>query len=222
MCGRRRRCNYGRVAEVMSTRDGGRLQEGRAGDRVRRRSEADATVRFSRSEPGSRRLGGSPCRAAGWRRWSPFRTQQKFDDAQETVPVEIVTDAQFNQIMKGEKTAKEVKPRQPRRQDRRAEVETQDRRRRSPRPRRDVPAPPPPMKRQPDRGSRGQAADSDTPPRQRRAASARAARSRRQPPVKPPPPAEGRAGRRRPAEPVKPPPRPSRRKSRRQAGSEAA
>lgn len=36
-----------------------------------------------------------------------FSDTKKFDDAQETVPVDIVTDAQLNQVMKGEKTAKE-------------------------------------------------------------------------------------------------------------------
>lgn len=39
-----------------------------------------------------------------------FSSVQKFDDVQETVPVEMVTDAQFNQIMRGEKTTKEVRP----------------------------------------------------------------------------------------------------------------
>ncbi|PNG26800.1 cell envelope biogenesis protein TolA [Methylocella silvestris] len=35
-----------------------------------------------------------------------FAHSSKFDDAQETIPVEMLTDSQFNQIMKGEKTAK--------------------------------------------------------------------------------------------------------------------
>ncbi len=39
-----------------------------------------------------------------------FSSTEKFDDQQETVPVEIVTDNQFNQIMKGDKSAKEVRP----------------------------------------------------------------------------------------------------------------
>jgi colicin import membrane protein len=43
-----------------------------------------------------------------------FSEAPKFDEAQESVPVEIVTDQQFNQIMKGEKTAKETKPLPPR------------------------------------------------------------------------------------------------------------
>lgn len=34
----------------------------------------------------------------------------KFDDAVEMVPVDLVTDSELNQIMKGEKTAREVKP----------------------------------------------------------------------------------------------------------------
>ncbi|MGH6846400.1 MAG: cell envelope biogenesis protein TolA [Methylocella sp.] len=36
----------------------------------------------------------------------------RFDDTQESVPVEILSAQQFNQIMKGEKTAAEVQPRQ--------------------------------------------------------------------------------------------------------------
>ncbi|MBG0811888.1 cell envelope biogenesis protein TolA [Methylosinus sp. H3A] len=73
-----------------------------------------------------------------------FSDTKKFDDAQETVPVDIVTDAQINQVMKGEKTAKEIKPVQ--RADKIAEQhETK------PLPplaeaKKDVAAPPPPMK----------------------------------------------------------------------------
>src|ERR1700732_4850770 len=36
----------------------------------------------------------------------------QFDEAQESIPVEIFSAQQFNQIMKGEKTAAQVKPRQ--------------------------------------------------------------------------------------------------------------
>ncbi|MDE2577509.1 MAG: cell envelope biogenesis protein TolA [Hyphomicrobiales bacterium] len=39
-----------------------------------------------------------------------FSRTEKFDDAQEAVPVEIVTDQAFSQIAKGEKSAKEAKP----------------------------------------------------------------------------------------------------------------
>lgn len=39
-----------------------------------------------------------------------FSQTPKFDDIQETVPVEVVTDNQFNEIMRGEKTAKAVRP----------------------------------------------------------------------------------------------------------------
>ena len=39
-----------------------------------------------------------------------FTSTPKFEDAQEAVPVEVVTDKQFNEIMKGEKTAKAVQP----------------------------------------------------------------------------------------------------------------
>ena len=39
-----------------------------------------------------------------------FADAKKFDDAQESVPVEMVTQQQLNEIMKGDKTAKEAKP----------------------------------------------------------------------------------------------------------------
>lgn len=39
-----------------------------------------------------------------------FSTTEKFDDQQETVPIEVVTDNQFNQIMKGDHSAKAVRP----------------------------------------------------------------------------------------------------------------
>ena len=52
-----------------------------------------------------------------------FSQEPKFDDAQEAVPVETISDAQFSQIMKGEKTAKSVAPKP--RVDRVAKVEEQ-------------------------------------------------------------------------------------------------
>lgn len=39
-----------------------------------------------------------------------FSSNEKLDDVQETVPVEVITDNQFNEIMKGDKAAKEVQP----------------------------------------------------------------------------------------------------------------
>jgi len=39
-----------------------------------------------------------------------FSDAPKFQEAQESVPVEVITDAQLNEIMRGEKTAKDVKP----------------------------------------------------------------------------------------------------------------
>jgi colicin import membrane protein len=81
-----------------------------------------------------------------------FSETKNFEDAQETVPVEIVTDQQFNQITKGEKTAKETLPKPavqvqkqadvPEPKPRPAEVEAKT----------DVPTPPPPLKRIPDPG----------------------------------------------------------------------
>jgi hypothetical protein len=39
-----------------------------------------------------------------------FADARRFEDAQEAVPVDIVTDSAVNEVMKGEKTAKEIKP----------------------------------------------------------------------------------------------------------------
>jgi colicin import membrane protein len=43
-----------------------------------------------------------------------FSDAPKFKEAEESVPVEVITNEQFNQIMRGEKTAKETKPLPPR------------------------------------------------------------------------------------------------------------
>ena len=74
----------------------------------------------------------------------------QFDEAQESVPVEIFSAQQFNQIMKGEKTAAQVKPLQ--RAEKIAELAELN-----PQPSpsdapKDVSAPPPPLKRQADPG----------------------------------------------------------------------
>jgi colicin import membrane protein len=89
-----------------------------------------------------------------------FSDSRKFEDAQESVPVEMLTDQQFNQVMRGEKQAKpqekpvvvaqrkaEVEEKKPP-----AEVEAKA----------DVPTPPPPLKRIPDPGRE----DTPEPPKQ--------------------------------------------------------
>jgi colicin import membrane protein len=73
-----------------------------------------------------------------------------FDDAQESVPVEILSAQQFSQIMKGEKTAAQVMPRQ--RAEKLAELEELKPQRSPSDTPKDVPAPPPPLKRQADAG----------------------------------------------------------------------
>jgi colicin import membrane protein len=79
-----------------------------------------------------------------------FAHTSQFDDAQETIPVEMLTDSEFNQIMKGDKTAQQVKPKQ--RAERVAEIV-------EPKPpspvaeaKKDTPSPPSPLKREPDPG----------------------------------------------------------------------
>ncbi len=77
-----------------------------------------------------------------------FSFPRKFDDAHEALPVETISDAQFSQIMKGVKSAKEAtaKPRV----DKVAAVEDLKPTPPTPEARHDVPAPPPPGKPQPE------------------------------------------------------------------------
>ncbi|MGP0061403.1 MAG: cell envelope biogenesis protein TolA [Beijerinckiaceae bacterium] len=88
-----------------------------------------------------------------------FSSAPKFDDAQETIPVEMVSTQDFNQIMRGDKKAKTVQPTQ--KAEKIADVaETK------PQPplaeaKKDVPTPPPPLKRNPDPGD----ADKPKPPK---------------------------------------------------------
>jgi hypothetical protein len=130
-------------------------------------------VKFSRSEPGfvvSAAAHIGLIAAALF----VFSGTKKFEDAQETVPVDVVTDSQFNQIMKGEKTAREVKP-----TPRVHKVSTEPEFKPEPplaEAKRDVQAPPPALKRLRDPG------DDDAPlPRKKTAALP--------PPAPPPPPA---------------------------------
>jgi colicin import membrane protein len=79
-----------------------------------------------------------------------FSRAPAFEDAQESIPVEMVSNQQFNQIMKGEKTAKQVRPQQ------RAE-KVADLTETKPRPalaeaKKDVPTPPVQAKHEPDPG----------------------------------------------------------------------
>jgi colicin import membrane protein len=76
---------------------------------------------------------------------------KKFDDAMETIPVEVVADDALNQVTKGEKTARDPKP-APRVDKVAKEAEAK------PHPplaeaRKDTPTPPPPLKRLPDPGA---------------------------------------------------------------------
>ena len=79
-----------------------------------------------------------------------FSGTPPLNDAQESIPVAVLSDEQFSQIMKGEKTAAEVKPRQ--RSEKIAEIAELN-----PHPSpadssKQVPAPPSPLKRQAERG----------------------------------------------------------------------
>jgi hypothetical protein len=97
-----------------------------------------------------------------------FSQSPKFEDAQETVPVEVVSDQALNQITKGEKSARAVKPAQ-RAEKIAPQPETH------PHPpqaeaKRDIPTPPPPLKRLADEPSEDdtpqkQAKETPTPPK---------------------------------------------------------
>ena len=131
-----------------------------------------------------------------------FTQTAPFQDAQESVPVEIVTDAQFNQITKGEKDAKQAAP-TPLKADKIAEVEEK-----KPTPtleaKTDVAAPPPPLKRLPDPGESKEPEPPAPAPPQRVAALPPEPPKPEPPKPEPPKPA-------RPPEPAKveaPPPKP--------------
>jgi colicin import membrane protein len=108
-----------------------------------------------------------------------FSFDPKFQDAQETIPIEVMSSSDLNQIMKGDKTAKEVQPKQ--RADKVADTTEI-----KPQPpldeaKKDVPTPPSPDKKLPDPGQ----ADKPDP----KATEAKAAPAAEQPkPVKPSPP----------------------------------
>ncbi len=130
-----------------------------------------------------------------------FSDTRKLEDPQESVPVELLTDQQFNQITHGDKTAKDVKP-QPVKADRTAELE-------QPKPaptneaKVDVPTPPPPLKRIPDPGD-DDAPTPPTPPKRVAALPPPPPPTPPKPDPKPEPPKpEAEA-----IEPPKPPPRP--------------
>ena len=75
---------------------------------------------------------------------------RKFTDAQETVPVEILTDEQFNQIVKGDKQAKQQRPDQ--RADKIADTPESNPEPPIAQAKKNIPTPPPPLKRQQDPG----------------------------------------------------------------------
>lgn len=81
-----------------------------------------------------------------------FSEARTFEDAQESIPVEIVTDSEVNQIMRGERDAEKVEEKPAPRVDTIAETEQQKPQPPTPDARRDVPTPPPPLQRVEDPG----------------------------------------------------------------------
>lgn len=119
-----------------------------------------------------------------------FASAKKFEDAQESIPVEVVSDKQFNEIMKGEKAAKEVQilPRAQKASEtveKKPETET-------PEARTEAPATPPPAPKRPPEPPKEEAKETPPIPPVREAAL-------------PPPPPEPRP---EPPKPKAPPPPP--------------
>ena len=90
-----------------------------------------------------------------------FADNRKFDDAQESFAFEVLTESQVNDITKGEKSAKEVKPQAPPKAEKIAETPAL-----KPAPpldeaKIDVPVPPPPLKKIPDPGDSPEPAKPD-------------------------------------------------------------
>jgi colicin import membrane protein len=114
-----------------------------------------------------------------------FSDAKHFEDAQESIPVEMVTDQQFAQIMKGEKTEKEIRQ-QPTRVDKVADISETHKAPPVAEAQTDVPTPPPRLRHIPDPGEDDQPQQQ---PQQQQAA------------VPPPPP--------RPPDPPKPATKPA-------------
>ena len=81
-----------------------------------------------------------------------FADTKKFEDAQESIAVEVLSESQANDIMKGDKTSKEVKPMPKPKVEKLAETEVSKPAPPTPDAKRDVPTPPPELKRRPDPG----------------------------------------------------------------------
>lgn len=150
-----------------------------------------------------------------------FSRAPRFDDANESVPVEMVSDQEFNQIMKGEKTAQQkAKPQQ--RVEKLADLAETKPVSPLPEAKTDIPTPPPQAKREQDPG-RDETKDIPTPPE--RSAIAPPPRPVEEPvkpapkpepvkpvaaapaPVKPPPPDSAEAIEPKPAPSPKVPPK---------------
>ena len=127
-----------------------------------------------------------------------FSSKPTFEDAQESVPVEMITSEQFNQIMKGEKTAKETKPLPPV-ASKIADVTETKPVQNVPEGKTDIVAPPSQLKRLNDPGE----ADKVEPEKEATPAPQPKAEPPKPEPPKPPPPKEAEA-----VEPPKPPQRP--------------
>lgn len=128
-----------------------------------------------------------------------FSDARKFDDAKEVVAIDIVTDAAVNEVMKGEKSAKEIKPAQ-RAEKLAATPETK------PLPplaeaKKDISAPPPPLRRRQEEPE--DKPEAPPPPKRAAALPAKPEPAKSEPP-KPEPPARPSPPKAEPAK-VEPP-----------------
>lgn len=98
--------NYGRVAEVMSLITSAGYKK--VALVTEQEKSESAKLRFSRSEPG---VIVSLVAHIGLliAAMTLFANTDKFEDAAEMIPIDVVSDSELNSVVKGERTAKEVK-----------------------------------------------------------------------------------------------------------------
>ena len=131
LCARLEAVNYGQVAEIMSLITTAGLQESRAGHRAGEEMRMPRMVRFPRKTLVFR-FGGASCGLLA-ATLIVFSQTPKFDDVQETVPVELVTGFSGSTRSSRARSPRRRKPAQPRRQGR-ADGRIRSRCRQSPRP----------------------------------------------------------------------------------------
>ena len=104
-----RAVNYGRVAEVMSLVTSAGFKKVAL---VTEQERSETGLKFRPTEPGLNISAAAARRAAAGRARRLFRVRRKFDDAQEAIPVEMITDQAVQPDAEGRReTAKHASPR---------------------------------------------------------------------------------------------------------------